>query len=64
MIFYATVSPAGQPVPSWEEGEPKSYMESLAPPVHLLGEPDQSLSITICTPFSRWESTQVLFKYI
>jgi len=57
-IYYATISPAGQPIPSWEEGESKTYLESLSPPVHLLGEPDQFLSNTICTPFSRWESTQ------
>ncbi len=60
-IYYATISPAGQPIPSWEEGESKTYLESLSPPVHLLGEPDQFLSNTICTPFSRWESTQVFF---
>jgi len=34
-----------------------SYLSSLNTPVYILGEPTQSLTETVITPFSRWETS-------
>jgi hypothetical protein len=59
LIYYANLTPAAELSTSWDDSNAKSYLESMNPAVHLLGEPSQILSNTVITPFSRWESTQV-----
>jgi len=58
LIYYASITPAAELSTSWDDSNAKSYLESMNPAVHLLGEPSQILSNTVITPFSRWESTQ------